>query len=488
VGRFIVSILTNWFSGAVPVNTYDVYELEEPKCGCVLPEFMGANMFLALPSNASVSYQFGFQLFPRSTNVNTFSSVVDLGRYRRGYLASKMGDYVHMGYNITTYNAERIYPPDNTQNISYYVEDAEYRVLTPLSEDEFISEEWIAPDYTHYGIFRNHWVQDPPVEPIKLLELPWDDSDITGEYWYRQWTPIIVGDRLLRYQDGFVASSPYNGCYQYHIVDINTGEQLFHDKGYFGDPQTGNQFPVNPPVVVNEKVYILTHTYYQGYEVGGVITEIDICTGTHRLMRLHYNGFSADPFCGHYNPSDGNIYFIFVTREGDPWQYQASGLAKLNLPGFTWDIIYVDEELYDTCHLLRSHNNIYVLKGDGAVVAIDDLDTVLTYIPDGAPEDIVSGTWVALNVDPGPPGFTQLSKICPTITDDNRIWVLHNGYLKGRSLTGEATIQYDASTIPTPSINTLQQIFLSDGHIFVKNNEGSTTLQHLYMFTSEAPP
>jgi hypothetical protein len=472
---------TRWFSGSVLVNTYSVTEYEEPDCvGCDTTQV--ASIFIAQANGNA--YPQPFYLHDRSVDLNltSLSPVTEIGNYRNINSFYLSGDYLFLGtwYDGAWVGPSRKYLPDSDFDLSPFTNE-HMEVCAVLDDRRIISERW-DPTYVKWRVDLLDFEGETPEErEINLIEYQISDDGAPG-YECRLWhPPIIIGNRLIKFEEIEYWDASYNmtGSYKFWIVDLDT-LQVVHETeiGPYPHPSWW-QWPVSPPVIIGSKIYYTANKYYQS----SPIIEIDICTGAYRMNEPELYESTVALFCTTYNLETGKINAFCSNGydEREPTLKVDDTLVEID--PVTLEITDIEEKPtpvsgVKNVSILKSPNGLYLLRDDGSISPVSDLNTIVANIPP-----------VVMNVPGGThSGFPwrmdepALDKVCPTITADERIWILDGDYLKGVSLkhpTPDPTIEVPATvaSITRTSNSRGQFLILVDDKLIIQNKGAAAEFQ-----------
>lgn len=282
------------------------------------------------------------------------------------------------------------------------------------------------------------------------------------------------------------------------IYDIETAEQLLFyeaepiEEGYWF------QYPICPPVIIGNKVYFEYHFNCDEESADGnwypnntpVILEADTENLTVRVARptIYNNGYTryiAKLYQCAYDSSLNKLVFLYERFNwheylGDNAHY---GIMYMNLNDFSvtvgWESEYnsdpyINSHDYPISLLVGPNNTVYMVKEDGRVYRVNDLNTVITTLP----MDYYPNGWQKNQSAEE----AQQNKICNIVDENGYIWITSGCSLRAYSVSGSPTINTGIRVPYTITYsNSYQGIYLTNGKLFIKNKSINDVDFHPYI-------
>lgn len=459
---------TSWFDGTV--YTYCVTEILPV---ITIPETYG-HTWWSLTSNNSrpIGYHMPIQsVFTAPTTPSSYDELV--ANYTIRGLICK-GDYVYFTRYVTSnYELVRYNISDDTEDILFAPAETGWNKLYV---------------YFHFAIMDDG-------RAITVINNSDDDGDVlrweigdfdTGEreilveipnqsfYWH--W--VVTNGKLVtsRYAEGANPGGDPSKTrtFYFKVYDIATGneEQSATTELALGDATM--KYPTCAPIIVGDLVYFEynmgTDADYEGVDDALHLFEFNIATGDLQDIRPKYNTTqNFYMYAGGYDAHTGNLFFTceMATSPNTSNKYFVAVVDQEELT-FSYELVKTGIGATDPpIAILTGALQSYVVQKDGKVFALDDFVNPVIEMP-------------AL-VSPANDSGQQQHKMCNLIDSNGYIWrVDASSDLHGYSITGGATIDVDINIPALVGTTPKQYIYLSDGKLFVHNDD-STGTENLYL-------
>jgi hypothetical protein len=338
-------------------------------------------------------------------------------------------------------------------------------------------------------------------------DLPFYTEDETGEYVYYFCVPTSNNRLVLSGYTSIYHESPALDEYIFNIwiYDIVTGELLYENHNTIVQGWYFFQYPICPPVIIGNNVYIEYHfgASEENYDydrmedipnstpvVFNVNTEnLSVNVARPTIDYDGYNRYLSTLYQAAYDESINSLVFIYERFNyteiyGDDAHY---GIMLMDLSDLTvtfpWEVRYAyhypaepgDEEPTDEPRnlLVAPNNTIYLIKEDGSVVLAKAPTTTIITIPVNNYYNwsgIVGMDWRS--------DYAQPMKICNIVDNSGIIWMCYRGDIRGYNIAGGDPIIVEID-IPEPSsgpdymamFEPFQLVYLLEGRLYIMNRD-----------------